>query len=97
MEIWKDFQTQSDDPVINRREEMDDIKETRRDTFLNVWSFDNFFSFFIVVSVRCYMNKCIAANLLELTSRYSYDFNSDLMLFLFALLSVILQKQKLVI
>ena len=76
---------------------MDDIKETRRDTFLNVWSFDNIFSFFIFVSVRCHMNKSIAANLPELTSRYSYDFNSDLMLFLFALLSVILQKQKLVI
>ena len=102
MEIWKDFQTQSDDPVINRREEMDDIKETRRETFLNVWPSNNIFSFNIeniFVSVRCYMNKSIAANLLEFTSRYSYDLNSDLMLFLFALLSVykILQKQKLVI
>ena len=68
---------------------MDNIKETRRDTFLNVWPYNNIFSFNAVnisVYVRCYLNKSILiwVHLLEQTSRTSYDFNLDLELFPFA-------------
>ena len=62
---------------------MDDIKETKRDTFLNVWldMYNNIFSFNVVnifVFVSWYMNK------------------NYVVFFIFALLSAhkILQKQK---
>ena len=57
---------------------MDDIKETRRDTFLNVWPYNNIFSFnavTIFLCVRCYLDKSILilVHLVEHTSRTSYS------------------------